>query len=587
MNSNSNDRASQNSEAEPTASAVFRTSYPIDCSLEDEEGKSVLYIDDASGVHNHSLSLKVSNTSGRNIELINEEKRSKASEEYHHFELMFRPGVLDDYDKITLKESADWSLGNKQQPDGTISLYFLCRNEKYTINFKEVALTLQQVKASARGGARGTQVELKYANLQYQGEKENFSGNRLQNLSIINHYGRKDIPLHVGFINGDDILNDGITCNELRLRIANTTLKEVSLKPIDSGVSPKFIISFDTGEAETDTGKAKTDTGKAKTDTGEAKTDTGEAKTNPWELGTYSQVKGIKVEVMGPTRTSLWTSVEPKEAPNKTVGSSNQSISPQWEIYIEEWTKLEPGQCFEIKLYNIITSHPSGYTNLYLRYENIPGYWDGEFVCSIEKTPLLYQKGNVGIGTNAPEINLAIGDAKTGLHHPNPGELAIHTNGAEQLRIDKSGNVSIGDSSGEVKLKGEAKLKVSGTAQVQGLQVNSLFLFKKIQAGSFKLKNYSDLTTIADPAMKEDKFKIKGVKIEFQEKFSTPPCVIVTARNERFPTHFIYPDVFAVTVAYTEVDFFEVNIVRVSLDEKGNGRDWYQRMNLDWIAWEF
>lgn len=357
MNSNSNDRAIQNSEAEPTASAVFRTSYPIDYSLEDEEGKSVLYIDDASEVHNHSLCLKVSNTSGRNIELINDKKWSEASEQYHHFELMFRPGVLDDYDKITLKESADWSLANKQQPDGTISLYFLCKNEKYTLNFKEVPLTLQQVKASARGGARGTQVELKYKHLKYQGDQENFSGNRLQNLSIINHYGRKDIPLHVGFISGDDILNDGITLNELHLRIANTTLKEVSLKPIDSRVSPKFIISFDTGDAGT----------------------------NPWALGTNDQVKEIRVEVNYRLNGSKLESVS---------RSSNENISPQWEINIPSYLQqLEPGQFFEIKLYDIITSHPSGYTNLYLRYENIPGYWDGQFVCSIEKTPLLY-RGN-------------------------------------------------------------------------------------------------------------------------------------------------------------------------------------------------
>jgi hypothetical protein len=375
MNSNSTEETNQNVAAKPTDIAAFKKSYPIDFCLSDDDGNSVLYIDDASGGHNYSLYLEILNTSERHIELIKYKQKlgnyHKGSEEYHHFELRFRPGILAQPDAITLKESEKWNIRNKQQPDGTISLYLLHkneygshRNEQTTINVKgKLVLTLQKINASASGGARRTQVELKYKNLKYQGDEKNFPPvPRLQILSIINHYGKRNIPLHVGFVSGDDILNDGSSSNELHLRVANTTLKEVSLKSIDSDVHPKFIISFDTGEADT----------------------------NPWALGTNSQVAGIKVEVKYPTlNTNEWETVSL---------SSDKSSSPQWEINIpQSLQQLEPGEFFEVKLSDIITSHPSGHTNLYLRYENIPGYWDGQFVCSIEKTPLLYRGNSIAI----------------------------------------------------------------------------------------------------------------------------------------------------------------------------------------------
>jgi hypothetical protein len=43
-----------------------------------------------------------------------------------------------------------------------------------------------------------------------------------------------------------------------------------------------------------------------------------------------------------------------------------------------------------------------------VRYENIPGYWDGQFVVVIEKTPLLYRGDNVGIGITDPVAPLTI-----------------------------------------------------------------------------------------------------------------------------------------------------------------------------------
>ena len=52
--------------------------------------------------------------------------------------------------------------------------------------------------------------------------------------------------------------------------------------------------------------------------------------------------------------------------------------------------------------------------------------------------------GNVGIGTNDPKIQLAIGDNDTGLQQQGDGELAVFTNNIERIRIDSYGRVGIG-----------------------------------------------------------------------------------------------------------------------------------------------
>ena len=60
--------------------------------------------------------------------------------------------------------------------------------------------------------------------------------------------------------------------------------------------------------------------------------------------------------------------------------------------------------------------------------------------------------GNVGIGTKAPNIQLAIGDSDTGLKQQGDGKLAIYTNNVERVRVDNAGNVGIGTTAPKRKL---------------------------------------------------------------------------------------------------------------------------------------
>jgi hypothetical protein len=51
--------------------------------------------------------------------------------------------------------------------------------------------------------------------------------------------------------------------------------------------------------------------------------------------------------------------------------------------------------------------------------------------------------GNVGIGTAAPALRLAIGDAGVGLDRPAANVLALYTNNTERMRITAAGNVVV------------------------------------------------------------------------------------------------------------------------------------------------
>ncbi|MGB3510694.1 MAG: LamG-like jellyroll fold domain-containing protein [Microcoleaceae cyanobacterium] len=350
------------------AIASFNKTYPLDFNLyEGEDKESVIFIE--NGTRGQELVLEIVNSSDRPISF--PAKSGAVSKANHHFELRFRPDTLspDSRKQLVLAEKEGWSMispvtqaDDITQTDGiVVSLYFLATNNQALKAKETIAFTLQHINGAAAGGARTTRVELKCPQFTYHGGTVT-DYYREKRLSIISHRGKKHIPLHVGFVGSNRILNDGSSKNELILRITNKSKDEsISFKPASKGNAPsKLIISFDID--------------------------------NDWALGTKSEVESIGVQYEG-----------------KEIEGSDQGESPEWIIDFDKETAIEAGQHHELVLSGIISSRPSGHTNLYLRYENIPGYWDGTFVCTIEKSPILYNKyGNVGIGTTDPSAPLQV-----------------------------------------------------------------------------------------------------------------------------------------------------------------------------------
>lgn len=75
--------------------------------------------------------------------------------------------------------------------------------------------------------------------------------------------------------------------------------------------------------------------------------------------------------------------------------------------------------------------------------------------------------GNVAIGTTTATIDLAIGDANTGLNQEGEDELAIYTAGSERVRVDSSGYVGISTS------EPTANLHVVGSQYINNLPLGT------------------------------------------------------------------------------------------------------------------
>ncbi len=272
-------------------------------------------------------------------------------------------------------------MSRAQAVDGTVSLYFLSNDPQGTVVLQpgqSLTLTLLNVSADGAGGARGTRVELRYRQLNFSGEAAELSGSRVQHINIVNERGLRNIPLHVGFLGSNTVLNDGRTPNELRLRITNSLSESViPLTPGPGDAASAFILSFDAQ---------------------------GQGEQKEWAISESDKVGEFVV-----TAYLLVGDKEVADTNWHITPHGLQSKSPSWEVKSTGKTALGPGELIQLKIANVISTLPSGPTNLYVAYQNLPGYWDGQFVVTVQKSSLVSRGNRVGLGTNAPRSEFDTG----------------------------------------------------------------------------------------------------------------------------------------------------------------------------------
>ncbi len=377
-----------------TAMATFHETHPLDFNFQNDDQQEVLFIDEAP--EGHQMTLILENTSRQNIQLAGV-VNPDASESLHHFALHFRPGTLleESLDKIKVIREKGWSMKMIKKGGGDVFIYILATHAPKIEAGKTLSVQFTGLRPDGQKGSRGTRVELFYNAMSYEGKTSQIQGQRIAHLNIVNHKGKKNIPLHAGFHGSNKILNDAVndnsgTANKVVFHLTNA-LPYDSGKPLQSNISlkgknaerpSKFFLSFDAQQQ-------------------------GES-TKDWALGTLNQVSKIQIKV---SLVNIRVDNGVRKVSNPIV--QVQNAKPGDEITLLNDVTLESGAFLEFEISNIKSSLPAGLANLYLHYENIPGYWDGQIVDVVEKSPLVYKKSNagfdrVGIGTSNPQARLHV-----------------------------------------------------------------------------------------------------------------------------------------------------------------------------------
>ena len=207
---------------------------------------------------------------------------------------------------------------------------------------------------------------------------------------MIKTSGKSNIPLYVGFVGSNKVLNTHDETSSLQLRMTNTNLPDTE--------NPNITFNHDTDSAKCSQLVVVLEVGTI--------TD------SPWALGTQQQVNDISIDL-----GEQWEQNGAVEeiAVEGTVKALKWRFIPK-----EADVVLGPQATLLVDLTQITTAHPTGGANLYLRYQYVEGYRDGQFICQIEKAPLVFDS-KVRVGTTK-ELDGRL-TVKDGISLDAPGEI--------------------------------------------------------------------------------------------------------------------------------------------------------------------
>ncbi|HAZ43925.1 MAG TPA: hypothetical protein DDW76_15920 [Cyanobacteria bacterium UBA11369] len=422
----------------------------------DYEVINTVYLDDGSPLVD--LSVELFNQSTQKIVKFNQPNVSSASANNCHFYLTLE-GIF-----ILEKAPDGWDIAVEQSKSYTGSNFYFLKKEGCNLGSNnKIVLTLKKFRAAPEGGTRTLRAELTYGalltdqnNKVFQDDYGQYSSYGNTIFITNNRGGKKTLPLQVDFATGNAVLNDGTATNSLDLLIANKNWPQNNLSISQDS---QFVISFEMGDKE---GSVATDT--------QVKAIAITSQSNKWD-------------VQHVANSTEWT-VKPKQGTNQLA--SNEAI--------------------KLNITNLVTSHSSGAGYLYVRYKNIPNYPDGQLVVPIEKTPLLYRAGQVGIGTTTPAKQLhVVGDLVLGkndankkfIFHSRTGNtenndfLQITSDNSQGnwvweqgITLKRNGDVGIGTKTPNDKLEVSGNIKATGAIKPSaGNNENFGIMFPKDPGG--------------------------------------------------------------------------------------------------------
>ncbi len=540
------------------ALATYRMTHPLEFSLADDDDQQTLYITDAGD--SRSINLELRNIVAGQVELL-DLGAIPASSEYYHVALHFRPGLLSGASQaaIALDSSVSgWNCFHQLHASGAFSLYLLHTSQAVLDTGDLVKLILTGINVEPSGGARSTRVLFRYKNIVGPAAGDPLSGRQSQHLNIAGQRGKRLAPLHIGFVGSNTILNDGQSTNSLNLRLSNTDLvSALALNPIGSAAPTTLTLFFDVGDISKE-----------------------------WALASADDVTHVAAQVIKPDGTpdADWTT--------NVIAASELGERPGWS-FTTAATEIAASGFIQIRIDEIVTGHPSGPTNLYLHYENLPGYWDGQLAAPIEKSPLLVHDDAaarmVGIGAAPPtgklEINNTLGDAlKFGdqaggkVHHLSSNRELVLGALNSDIAFREAGYDSLNSFDSRLHLFADRLVVSSGDVMSSGaLRGGELLLYtgtnsKNIQTGLVDVG--ANLGAVS-----------KSIQVFFPNPFSIRPHVFATALSESDNDN-----TYVVTARDVNETYFGLEICRLDLllDDSNvlPPYEWTEGLKVYWLAVE-
>lgn len=346
--------------------AKFKETYPIDFrlnSVDDGSENPVLFIETEG--KGHPLKLDMINASATDISFWSADQSGQPlipSENSYHVQFRFKKQVLADNvlkELAAEKQTADqkWRYiagSNESLHEDWISLVRTGAGEIFS---GLLGLTLENISANALAGARNTLVEIRYNNLSYKNSGLVLNGSLTRHLDIISHLGSKNVPFEAGLVGDATILNNGSN-NSIRIFIANIQDAAISFKSKQGTAAnySKFIL----------------------------------------------HARGQNLFGQKPS-ASLKLDGEPKYF--NPVPSATGQWSHTFECQAE--VSLFKGKQLILEL-NDFTSSATGKANLWLEYQNIPGFWDGRIPVTLDFSRLTERNSQIGINTNQPQADFHV-----------------------------------------------------------------------------------------------------------------------------------------------------------------------------------
>ena len=306
----------------------------------------------------------------------------QADQSNYHFKLTFLPGVLVDPSAIDV-ESKDWSISYTADNVNGDSIYLLWTGlATLLLPENDMTVVLSGVAAqSARTKSTTTNVNISWVfdpairvvSPERIPDTGDYYDNTTLGLELVQSTGESDIPLYVGFVDCNKVININEQTNSLQLRLTNTQLPSEENADItfhygaDINLASQLVVTLEVG------------------------TDGDQPEDRPWALGTEDQVNNIVISIPG----GQWE----QNGDIETIKIGDDTRALRWTFIPQSGdVVLAAQETMLINLENILTSHTTGETNLYLSYQYVPGYKDGQFVCQIEKAPLTFDN-KVRMGT--------------------------------------------------------------------------------------------------------------------------------------------------------------------------------------------